>query len=228
MADEARKVGGGDERVDLLHLPMPDAELFGRDRDRAWLEDCWRERAHVASIVAPGGVGKSALVCDWLRGMQAEGWREAERVYGWSFYSQGTKETQSSADYFVDEALVFFGDTDPDAGSPWDKGERLARLMRREAGSAGAGWGRAASVGAGAGGGRHQGSGAGEARKEVGGAERGAVCDDEPARGAGCGGVREGEVRQSSNREALGRGGRELVEGAGGEGEREGAAGRGP
>ena len=31
---------------------------------------------------------------------------------------------------FVDEALRFFGDEDPTVGSPWDKGERLAQLVR--------------------------------------------------------------------------------------------------
>ena len=131
MAGGERQGGGDEERVDLLHLPMPEATLFGRDEDSAWLERCWTEHAHVASIVAPGGVGKSALVCDWLRKVQRDEWREAERVYGWSFYSQGTKETQTSADYFIHEALVFFGDPDPNAGGPWDKGERLARLIRK-------------------------------------------------------------------------------------------------
>ncbi len=123
--------GEEEERLDLLHLPMPEAVLFGREEETRWLEACWDEGAHVATIVAPGGVGKSALVHDWLRKMQAAGWREAERVYGWSFYSQGTRETQSSADFFIHEALVFFGDPEPDAGLPADKGERLARLVRK-------------------------------------------------------------------------------------------------
>ena len=111
---------------------MPEAEIFGRREETAWLEPLLeRARAHVATIVAFGGVGKSALVWDWLRGMQAHGWRGAERVYGWSFYSQGTKETQvSRRTLFIHEALVFFGDAEPDAGSPWDKGERLAGLVR--------------------------------------------------------------------------------------------------
>ncbi len=110
---------------------MPAAELFGPEEETRWLQACWDEGAHVATLVAPGGVGKSALVHDWLRKMQAADWGGAERVYGWSFYSQGTKETQLSADSFIHEALVFFGDPEPDAGSPWEKGERLARLVRK-------------------------------------------------------------------------------------------------
>jgi hypothetical protein len=38
----------------------------------------------------------------------------------------------TSADEFITEALTFFQDPDPTAGSPWAKGERLADLVRRE------------------------------------------------------------------------------------------------
>ena len=54
-----------------------------------------------------------------------------ERVYAWSFYSQGTSEAQAAtAEYFINDALGWFGDPDPAVGSPWDKGERLAHLIR--------------------------------------------------------------------------------------------------
>ena len=59
------------------------------------------------------------------------GWRGAERVFGWSFYSQGT-DRLSSSDEFVEAALRWFGDPDPRAGSPWAKGERLAALVRKQ------------------------------------------------------------------------------------------------
>ena len=44
-------------------------ELFGRDAELAWLDACWQEGVRVASIVAFGGVGKSALVNAWLARM---------------------------------------------------------------------------------------------------------------------------------------------------------------
>src|SRR5215468_9567021 len=62
--------------------------------------------------------------------LRDEGWRGAERVFGWSFYSQGT-DRLSSSDEFIDAALRWFGDADPKVGSPWDKGERLANLVRK-------------------------------------------------------------------------------------------------
>ena len=55
----------------------------------------------------------------------------ATRVFGWSFYSQGTTDRAVSADQFIEAALVFFGDRDPNRGSPWEKGERLAQLIGR-------------------------------------------------------------------------------------------------
>jgi hypothetical protein len=119
-------------QVSIGKLPRlgDDTEIFGRHAELAWLDACWAEGAHVASVVAPGGVGKSALVWDWLRKMQRDGWRGAERVYGWSFYSQGTTDQMTSADEFVSATLRWLGDPAPDAGSPWDKGERLARLVK--------------------------------------------------------------------------------------------------
>ena len=37
-----------------------------------------------------------------------------------------------SADQFIAAALIWFGDPDPTAGSPRDKGERLAELVKRQ------------------------------------------------------------------------------------------------
>ena len=87
---------------------------------------------NVLTLVAWGGVGKTALVNKWLSLMAADNYRGAERVYGWSFYSQGAAEgRQVSADQFIAAALKWFGDPDPTQGSPWDKGERLAELIRQ-------------------------------------------------------------------------------------------------
>jgi tetratricopeptide (TPR) repeat protein len=106
-------------------------DLFGRASELAWLDACWKSGVRVATVVAWGGVGKGALVNAWLRAMDEAGWCGAERVFGWSFYSQGT-DRLSSSDEFVEVALRWFGDDDPSKGSPWDKGERLAALVRKE------------------------------------------------------------------------------------------------
>ncbi len=112
-------------------LPITDSELFGRDNELRWLDACWNDRVFVASIIAWGGAGKTALVAKWLANMRDDTWCGAERHFIWSFYRQGTS-TVGSSDTFFAEALKQFGDPDPTQGSPWEKGERLAKLVREK------------------------------------------------------------------------------------------------
>lgn len=120
-------------KIDIGRLPVTGADLFGRKKELALLDDAWKsEKANVLAFVAWGGVGKSTLINKWLERLEADNYRGARRVYGWSFYSQGTGERVSSADLFIATALEWFGDKNPTEGSPWDKGERLANLIRRK------------------------------------------------------------------------------------------------
>ena len=120
------------DKVNIDRLPLTGAELFGRQSEMALLDELWvLDGTNVVSFVAWGGVGKSTLVNKWLERMAADNYRGARRVFGWSFFSQGTGERVTSADQFIATALEWFGDLDPKAGSPWDKGERLARLVRK-------------------------------------------------------------------------------------------------
>jgi tetratricopeptide (TPR) repeat protein len=119
--------------VSIARLPATGEHFLGRDDELTLLDGAWADdNTKVFSIIAWGGVGKSALVNEWLARMAHDHWRGAERVFAWTFYSQGTRDTAASADQFIAKALEWFGDPDPAAGSPWDKGERLARLVRRQ------------------------------------------------------------------------------------------------
>ena len=82
------------------------------------------------TVVAWGGVGKSALVNHWLGRLAQDNYRGAERIFGWSFYRQGLKGNTASADDFFDAAMRWFGETLPPSGTAWSKGERLADLVR--------------------------------------------------------------------------------------------------
>src|SRR5207253_2732345 len=87
----------------------------------------------VLTIVAFGGVGKTSLVIEWMALQAARNWQGWERIFDWSFFSQGTREKgdTASAEGFVAEALKFFGDETmaQSAASAWDKGARLAQLV---------------------------------------------------------------------------------------------------
>jgi tetratricopeptide (TPR) repeat protein len=128
--DPAKPVPRTPDKISISRLPVTGRELFGRDEKLNQLDAAWDDQGtHILSLVAWGGVGKSALVNHWLGRMAREDYRGAERVYAWSFYSQGTTDRVVSADQFIEAALTWFGDPDPNKGSPWDKGERLAQLV---------------------------------------------------------------------------------------------------
>ena len=121
--------------VHISGLPETGYErLVGRDAELAQLDEAWSEdRTNVLSLVAEGGAGKSALVNEWLAQIQADGYRGADCVLGWSFYSQGSKERTTSADEFLNWVLAKFGVTvTPNSAS--GKGEAVAEaLMGRRA-----------------------------------------------------------------------------------------------
>jgi serine/threonine protein kinase len=120
----------GPKKVSVASLPVTGSELFGREEDIAFLDHAWANKdVNVVTIVAWAGVGKSTLVNHWLRRMATDHYRSAELIFGWSFYRHGTSADTSSADEFLDAALSWFGDPDPRIGTPWEKGERLAKLI---------------------------------------------------------------------------------------------------
>lgn len=119
--------------IDLTRLPKTEFELFGRGNELNLLDQAWESAdINVVSFVAYGGVGKTTLVNKWAEKLRWENFRGAERVYAWSFYSQGTNELVTSADAFINAALLWFGEPHPESyRSPWDKGKRLAELVRQ-------------------------------------------------------------------------------------------------
>jgi hypothetical protein len=115
----------------LRHAPKI---LFGREKWLDALDGAWANpRLNVFTLVAWGGVGKTSLVAHWVsQRFAAKDWPGVERYFDWSFYSQGTGESrQTSSDLFIQTALTFFEDPDPIKGSPWERGERLAGLIRK-------------------------------------------------------------------------------------------------
>jgi tetratricopeptide (TPR) repeat protein len=95
------------------------------------LDEAWAGRkANILSLVAEGGAGKSALINEWLQRMQADNYRGAEAVLGWSFYSQGTKERATSAEPFLNWALDKLG-IKIETTNAGAKGEAIAEALVR-------------------------------------------------------------------------------------------------
>ena len=125
------------DEISTSRLPrLLTPHLFGREAKLQLLDKAWADpHTNIVTFVAWGGVGKSALVSHWLMQLEKENYRGAERVYAWSFYSQGTSDHAATAEYFINDALRWFGGEELAdqlaTASPWEKGERLARLVRQ-------------------------------------------------------------------------------------------------
>lgn len=112
-------------------MPSTGPYLFGRAQQLARLTAAWdTSETNILVLVAWGGVGKTALVNSWLGKLGYANYRNAESVYVWSFYTQGITERVTSAELFIETALRDFGDLEPTLGSTWEKGTRLANLIR--------------------------------------------------------------------------------------------------
>ncbi|MCP5051813.1 MAG: toll/interleukin-1 receptor domain-containing protein, partial [bacterium] len=76
--------------ISIYRLPTTGAKLFGREKEMRVLNKAWKDKhTSIVSLIAWGGVGKTSLVNEWLNRMEKKDYKEAKKVYGWSFYSQG-------------------------------------------------------------------------------------------------------------------------------------------
>ena len=116
-------------RTSIQKLPTADPHVFGRDAQFDWLERAWSNpHTNFVQIIAPGGAGKTALMTRWYRR-----YLDAVTIFGWSFYSQGTREkSQTSSDPFFAEALRWFGIAVPATESIFTKVDLLVARLRRE------------------------------------------------------------------------------------------------
>jgi len=132
LSAEAGDDEGLVQRISPTRLHHGADHLFGRDEELAALDQIASDPTKkILTVVAFGGVGKTSLVIEWMARQAAKNWEGFERVFDWSFFSQGTREQgAASAEGFVAEALKFFGDEAmaQSAASAWDKGARLAHL----------------------------------------------------------------------------------------------------
>jgi len=117
---------------DTLKTNMPASGgeyLIGREAEMAALDAAWG-KTRLFVFDAMGGTGKTALINAFMQAMADQNWRGAERVFAWSFYSQGTDDKrQGDADGFFTEALAKFGYKGEPITSATRRGETLAGLI---------------------------------------------------------------------------------------------------
>ena len=61
-------------KIDLFNLPAGASDFLGREAELTLLDEAWADagRTQVVELVAPGGVGKTALVKRWLDRLKAD------------------------------------------------------------------------------------------------------------------------------------------------------------
>lgn len=122
---------GQKPKVSITRLPITGEYLFGREEELEQIDAAWNDTSkNIVIIVAWGGVGKSALVNHWLGRVANDNYREADKVFAWSFSGQGKGESNASSDEFFAKAFDFFDYTNPQSTMPIEKGRRLAKLVR--------------------------------------------------------------------------------------------------
>lgn len=118
------------DKIQITKLPHTNSHLFGREVELAMLDRAWAEGVNVLTLKAMGGTGKTALLKHWLDQLAVDGYRGAEAVFTWSFYSQGSAENkQTSTDDFFESALRFFGYAEQNLPPPHERGIKLAQLV---------------------------------------------------------------------------------------------------
>lgn len=119
------------QHLSVGKLPSVGPMLIGRRRELRQLDNAWsRGVFHLVAIIAPGGVGKSALVAHWWRQNRAH---DAAMILFESFYSQGSRDdAQASAEPFMDRIFRNWFKVENPPKDSWGKGERLAELIRRD------------------------------------------------------------------------------------------------
>lgn len=122
-----------ESRLDIppTRLTHTASQLVGRETELTLLDEAWNNpHTHLLVIRGKGGEGKTALVSAWMAELAAKGWRGAECVLDWTFYSQGTRDqTAATAEVFIHDALEHLGDPDPNVGDATARATRLAKLI---------------------------------------------------------------------------------------------------
>lgn len=119
--------------LSVSRLPSTNSYLFGRKTEIKELNKAYEKSSiNIVVLVAWGGVGKTAIVNHWIGELREHEYKDAQVVYAWSFYTQGVTERVVSSELFIETILKDFGDSDPTKGFPWEKGIRLANLIRKQ------------------------------------------------------------------------------------------------
>ena len=115
----------------LKNLPETGEHLLDRENCLTTLDQAWKDRRNLITIVGWAGVGKTALVKRWLERMSRDGWRGAQHAFAWTFSRPAVRDHAVASEEFFSRAIPEFGG-DPGSPLPNNPGQRLVKLIRNK------------------------------------------------------------------------------------------------
>jgi tetratricopeptide (TPR) repeat protein len=120
----------GSDVDEFNELMRTDLEVFGREAELRWLDEALRDpEVAIVQVIGFGGMGKTALINEWLRRLKKDLWRGVRNVCANSF--PGGEREGVATDQFIDRALEHFG-ASTRTGSNYERGRRLGELLSGE------------------------------------------------------------------------------------------------
>lgn len=107
-------------------------KLFGRQNELLHMLRAWENHSESVLVVSGcGGIGKSRLALEFMNLVVKS--EPSAKCFAWSFLGQGQQERLvESADFFASELLEFLGNHVDAHETPWERGQRIASLMRKD------------------------------------------------------------------------------------------------
>lgn len=132
-SDESNKSYNYPDAIAENNFPTSNDKFFGREQYFNILDEAWdNEQINVISFVAFGGVGKTSLIDNWLKNMKKMHYKGANKIFMWSFYSQGSEEDrQVTATEFLLEACKFFK-LKKIPKTSYEQGKELADIISKQ------------------------------------------------------------------------------------------------
>jgi hypothetical protein len=120
--------------VENNNFPCSNDKFFGREKYFNILDNAWNnEQVNILSLIAFGGIGKTSLVDNWLKKMKEKHYKGANKIFMWSFYSQGNEEDkQISASEFLQSACEYFGVKNFSEKDSSEQGRELANIVGKQ------------------------------------------------------------------------------------------------
>jgi tetratricopeptide (TPR) repeat protein len=116
----------------LENLPQPSTRVIGRIDELQVIDRGFNDKqTNIISIIGNSGVGKSALVYEWLDRLKPR-YGDAKCVFTWSFQNQCNRNAYAeSSDRFFDRVLAFFGYQETTPLSIEAKAQQLVSYLRQ-------------------------------------------------------------------------------------------------